>query len=56
VLRAAEETETRQGNIRDCLQLDEGDPDVQLLTEEEIDALIFYYLFLSTLPVLLGTW
>jgi hypothetical protein len=35
VLRAAGETETTQQNIQDWLQLDEGDPGVQLLTEEE---------------------
>jgi hypothetical protein len=35
-LRAAGETETTQENIQDWLQLDEGDPGFQLLTEEEI--------------------
>jgi hypothetical protein len=40
VLRAAGETETTQGNIEDWLQLDQGDPGFQLLTEEEIAALI----------------
>jgi hypothetical protein len=34
VLRAAGETETTQDNIQDWLQLDEGDPECQLLTEE----------------------
>jgi hypothetical protein len=54
VLRAAGETETTQGNIQDWLQLDEGDPGFQLLTEEEINAMIFfYYLFSSALPILL---
>jgi hypothetical protein len=50
VLRAAGETETAQGNIQDWLQLDEGDPGFQLLTGEEIAALIFFYLciFIST--------
>jgi hypothetical protein len=45
VLRAAGETETPQ----DWLQLDEGDPGFQLLTEEEIPAVIFYvFIFIST--------
>jgi hypothetical protein len=43
VLRAAAETDTTQENIQDCLQLDEGDPGFQLLTEEEIDAVIISY-------------
>jgi hypothetical protein len=47
VLRAAGETETTQGNIRDWLQLDEGEPGFQLLTEEEIAAVIYFYVFLS---------
>jgi hypothetical protein len=38
VLRAAGETETTQENIQDLLELDEGDPGFQLLTEEEIAA------------------
>jgi hypothetical protein len=33
--RAAAETDTTHGNIRDRLQLDEGDPGYQLLTEVE---------------------
>jgi hypothetical protein len=32
VFRAAGETETTQKNIRDWLELDEGDPGFQLLT------------------------
>jgi hypothetical protein len=36
VLRAAGETETTQESIQDWLQLDEGDPGFQLLTEKEI--------------------
>jgi hypothetical protein len=36
VLRAAGETETTQENIQDWVELDEGDPGFQLLTEEEI--------------------
>jgi hypothetical protein len=35
VLRAAAETDTTQGNIRDWLQMDEGDPGYQLLAEQE---------------------
>jgi hypothetical protein len=55
VLRAAGETETRQENVRDWLELDEGVPGFQLLTEEEIAAVIFsYYLFLSALCILLN--
>jgi hypothetical protein len=38
VLRAPGETETTQANIQDWLELDEGDPGFQLLTEEEIVA------------------
>jgi hypothetical protein len=41
VLRAAGETETTQ----DWLQLDEGDPGFQLLTGEEIAAVIFFIYF-----------
>jgi hypothetical protein len=52
-LWAAGETETTQKNIQDWLQLDEGDPEFQLLTEEEIAAVIFY-LFPSALPTLLS--
>jgi uncharacterized protein YehS (DUF1456 family) len=44
VLRAAGETETTQENIQDWLQLDEGDPGFQLLTEEEIAAVIFLFI------------
>jgi hypothetical protein len=51
VLRAAGETETKQENIQDWLELDEGDPGFQLLTEEEIAAVIFLYLFSSALPI-----
>jgi hypothetical protein len=48
-LRAAGETETTQENIQDWLELDEGDPGFQLLTEEKkIAALTFIiYLFSS---------
>jgi hypothetical protein len=44
VVRAAGETETTQENIQDWLQLDEGDPAFQLLTEREIAAVIFFLL------------
>jgi hypothetical protein len=44
VLRAAGETETAQENIQDWLQLDDGDPGFQLLTEEQIAVVIFYKL------------
>jgi hypothetical protein len=58
VSRAAGETETTQENIRDWLQLGEGDPGFQLLTEEEIAGVIFFYflfiVFSSALPVLLN--
>jgi uncharacterized protein YehS (DUF1456 family) len=47
VLRAAGETETTQENIQNWLQLDEGEPGFQLLTEEQIAAVIFLYLFSS---------
>jgi hypothetical protein len=53
VLRAAGETETTQENIHDRLELDEGDPGFQLLTEEKIAAAIFLYLFSSAPRVLL---
>jgi hypothetical protein len=42
VLRAAGETETTEENVQDRLELDEGDPGFQLLTEEEIDAVIIF--------------
>jgi uncharacterized protein YehS (DUF1456 family) len=55
VLSAAGETETTQENIQDWLQLDEGDPGFQLLTEEEISAVIpvFIYLYQHYLTYLL---
>jgi hypothetical protein len=52
VLRAAGETETTQGNIQDWLQLDEEDPGFQLLTEEEIAAVIFLFIFISTIYII----
>jgi hypothetical protein len=45
VLRAAGESETTQEYIQDWLQLDEGEPGFQLLTEEEIAAVILFLLF-----------
>jgi hypothetical protein len=45
VLRAAGETETTQDNIQDWLQLGEGDPGFQLLTEEEIAEIKFFIYF-----------
>jgi hypothetical protein len=46
VLRASGGTETTQNNnIQDWLQLDEGDPGFQLLTQEEIAAVIFVIYF-----------
>jgi hypothetical protein len=45
VLRVAAETETIKENFQNRLELDEGDPGFQLLTEEEIDA-VFCYLFI----------
>jgi hypothetical protein len=34
--------------IKDSLELDEGDPGFQLLTKEEIAAVIFLFIFIST--------
>jgi hypothetical protein len=43
------ETETAQHNIIHWLQLDEGDPGFNLLTEEEIAAVVFLvFIFIST--------
>jgi hypothetical protein len=50
VLRAAGETETTQENIQDWLQLDAGDPGF----EEEIAAVILFYLLSSALSILLN--
>jgi hypothetical protein len=47
VLRAAGETETTQENIQDWLEVDEGDPGFQLLTEEEIFRAIFCFINLD---------
>ena len=51
MLRAAGETETAQANIQDWLELDQGGPGFQLLTGEEIAAVILLYLFSSALPI-----
>jgi hypothetical protein len=45
------ETESAQECIQEWLELDEGDPGFQPLTQEEIAALIFFYLFSSALPI-----
>jgi hypothetical protein len=47
VLRAPGETETTQENIQDWLQLTEGDPGFQLLTEEEIAAMIYFSTYIN---------
>jgi hypothetical protein len=44
-LRAAGETEAMQENIQDWHELDEGDPGFQLMTEEEIAAVILFIYF-----------
>jgi hypothetical protein len=48
VLRAAGETETTQENAQDLLELDGKDNGFQLLREEEIAAVIFFFIFIST--------
>jgi hypothetical protein len=48
VLRAAGETETTQENIQDWIELDEEDPEFQLLTQEETAAVIFLFIFITT--------
>jgi hypothetical protein len=49
VLKAAGETKSTQENIQDWLQLDEGDPGYQLLTEEKLLQLYFVLsIFIST--------
>jgi hypothetical protein len=54
LLRAVGETETTQENIQDWLELDEGDPGFQLLTEKEIVSDIFFLFFLSALRILIN--
>jgi hypothetical protein len=48
VLRAAAETETAQENIRGWLKPEKGDPGFQLMAEEEISAVIYFFIFIST--------
>jgi hypothetical protein len=55
VLGAARETETMQENIQDWLELGEGGPGFQLLTEEGIAAVVFIYLISSAIPTLLNS-
>jgi hypothetical protein len=43
-----------QANTQDWPKLDEGDPGFQLLTEEEMAAVLSFYLFSSALPILLN--
>jgi hypothetical protein len=43
-----------QESIQDWLELGEGDPGFQLLTGEQIAAVIFFYLFSSELSILLN--
>jgi hypothetical protein len=43
-LTVAGETETMQENIQNWLQLDERDPGLQLLTEEEIISFLFIFI------------
>jgi hypothetical protein len=45
VLRAAAETETTQEKIQNWLQLGEGHPGFQLLTEGEIAAVILFLIY-----------
>jgi hypothetical protein len=54
-LRAAGETEITHEDIQDWPQLDEGDPGFQLLTEEEITAVICFHLSSSALSILLNS-
>jgi hypothetical protein len=54
VFRGAGETETTKENIQDWIELDEGNPGFQFITEKEIAAVIFFYLFSAALPILLN--
>jgi hypothetical protein len=48
VLRTAVEIETTEEGMQDWLELDEGDAEFQLQTEEEIAAVTFYlFVFIS---------
>jgi hypothetical protein len=51
VLRAAGETETKQENTQNWLELDEGGLGFHLLREEEIDAVTFF-IFISTTHII----
>jgi hypothetical protein len=55
VFRAAGETETTQESNQDWLELDKGDPGFQLLLEGDIAAVVSFYLFSSSLPILLNS-
>jgi hypothetical protein len=52
VLRAAGETETTRENIEDWLERDEGDPGFQLLTQEEIAAVVFLYINITATKII----
>jgi hypothetical protein len=54
LLRAGGETGTTQAHIKDWLELDEGDPGFQFLTEEEITVVIMFYLFSLSVFILLN--
>jgi hypothetical protein len=56
VLRAAGETETAQGNIRDWLQLDEGEAlGFSFSQKEEFASIIFLCIFISITHTILYT-
>jgi hypothetical protein len=54
VLWAAGQTETTRENIQGWLQLDGRGPGFELLTEEEITAVISFYLFSSAISIILN--
>jgi hypothetical protein len=45
MLRADGETEITQTKIQDWLELDEGDPGFQLMTEKKIATVIFLFIY-----------
>jgi hypothetical protein len=49
-LRTVGEIETTQENIQDWFELDQGDPELQFLTEEEIVSVIFLIYFRFQYP------
>jgi hypothetical protein len=51
VYKAAGETETTQGNIQNWFQLNETDPEFQLLKEEELLQLHYEFTFIATKPL-----